>query len=106
MLVFTIIFSNFAKLPSDGMPYPLFVYAALLPWTYFSRSLDRSSFSVVAESNLITKVYFPRLIVPISATLVGLVDFAIAFFLLLVMMVFYGVMPSWKLALFLPIFLL
>jgi lipopolysaccharide transport system permease protein len=105
MLLFTLVFSNFAKLPSDGVPYPLFIYAALLPWGYFSRSLDRSSFSVVAESNLIKKVYFPRIIVPISAMLVGLVDFAIAFMLLLVMMVFYGVMPSWH-ALFIPLFVL
>ena len=105
MLLFTLVFSNFAKLPSDGVPYPLFVYAALLPWGYFSRSLDKSSFSVVAESNLISKVYFPRIIVPISAMLVGLADFAIAFFLLLVMMAFYGVMPSWE-TLFMPLFLL
>jgi lipopolysaccharide transport system permease protein len=105
MLLFTLVFSNFAKLPSDGVPYPLFAYAALLPWGYFSRSLDRSSFSVVAESGLISKVYFPRIIMPISALLVGLVDFAIAFVLLLVMMVFYGVMPSWQ-ALFIPVFLL
>ena len=88
MLLFTLVFSNFAKLPSDGVPYPIFAYAALLPWGYFSRSLDKSSFSIVAESNLISKVYFPRIIVPISATLAGLVDFAIAFLLLLVMMVF------------------
>ena len=105
MLLFTLVFSNFAKLPSDGVPYPLFAYAALLPWGYFARSLDKSSFSMVAESNLISKVYFPRIIVPISATLVGLVDFAIAFLLLLVMMAFYGVMPSWE-AVFIPMFLL
>jgi lipopolysaccharide transport system permease protein len=105
MLLFTLVFGNFAKLPSDGVPYPIFIYAALLPWGYFSRSLDKSSFSVVAESNLISKVYFPRIIVPISAMLVGLVDFAIAFLLLLVMMVFYGVMPSWE-TLFMPMFLL
>ena len=105
MLMFTLVFSNFAKLPSDGVPYPIFAYAALLPWGYFSRSLDKSSFSMVAESNLISKVYFPRIIVPISATLVGLVDFAIAFLLLLVMMAFYGVMPSWE-VLFMPMFLL
>lgn len=105
MLLFTLVFSNFAKLPSDGVPYPLFVYAGLLPWGYFARSLDKSSFSMVSESNLISKVYFPRIIVPISATLVGLVDFAIAFVLLLVMMAFYGVMPSWE-AFFIPVFLL
>lgn len=105
MLLFTLVFSTFAKLPSDGVPYPIFAYAALLPWGYFSRSLDKSSFSVVAESNLITKVYFPRIIVPISATLIGLADFVIAFSILLVMMVFYGVMPSWQI-LFMPMFLL
>ena len=105
MLLFTLVFSNFAKLPSDGVPYPLFVYAALLPWGYFSRSLDKSSFSMVAEGNLITKVYFPRIIVPISATLVGMIDFAIAFLLLLGMMAFYGVMPSWE-GLLIPLFLL
>jgi len=105
MLVFTVVFSKFAQLPSDGVPYSLFAYAALLPWGYFSRSLDKSSFSIVTESNLISKVYFPRIIVPISATLVGLADFAISFSLLLVMMAFYGVMPSWE-ALFIPMFLL
>lgn len=105
MLLFTLVFSTFAKLPSDGVPYPIFAYAALLPWGYFSRSLDKGSFSVVAESNLITKVYFPRIIVPISATLIGLADFAIAFSILLVMMVFYGVLPSWQI-LIMPMFLL
>src|ERR1043165_4367858 len=105
MLLFTLVFSNFAKLPSDGVPYPIFAYAALLPWGYFSRSLDKSSLSMVAEANLISKVYFPRIIVPISATLVGLVDFGIAFFLLLIMMAFYGVIPSWEVV-FMPMFLL
>ncbi len=104
MLMFTLIFSTLAKLPSDGVPYPLFVYSALVPWGYFSKSLDRSSFSMVAESNLITKVYFPRLIVPISATLGGLIDVAIAFLLLLAMMLFYGIAPSWPVV-FVPLFL-
>jgi len=106
MLLFTLVFSNFAKLPSDGIPYPLFVYAALLPWGFFSRSLDRSSFSVVAESNLISKVYFPRIIVPISATLVGLIDFVIAFVLLLIMMAYYQIMPRWEAFLVVPLLLL
>jgi lipopolysaccharide transport system permease protein len=97
MLVFTVIFSKIARLPSDGIPYPLFAYAALVPWTYFSKSLDRSGFSVVAESNLITKIYFPRLIIPFSATLGGLIDFGIAFLLLVAMMVWFGVLPTWKL---------
>jgi len=105
MLVFTVIFSKIARLPSDGIPYPLFAYAALVPWTYFSKSLDRSGFSIVAESNLITKIYFPRLIVPLSATLGGLIDFAIAFLLMVVMMVWFGVFPTWKLMV-LPFYLL
>ncbi|MDN5942120.1 MAG: ABC transporter permease [Nitrospira sp.] len=97
MLVYTVIFSKIARMPSDGIPYPLFAYAALVPWTYFSKSLDRSGFSVVAESNLITKIYFPRLIIPFSATLGGLIDFGIAFLLLVAMMVWFGVLPTWKL---------
>lgn len=105
MVVFTVIFSKIARFPSDGIPYPLFVYAALVPWTFFAKSLDRSGFSVVAESNLITKIYFPRLIIPLSATLGGLLDFAIAFLLLIAMMVWYGVFPSWNLMV-LPFFLL
>ncbi len=106
MLLFTLVFSNFAKLPSDGIPYPLFVYVALLPWGLFSKGLDKSSFSVVAESNLISKVYFPRIIVPIAATLVGLIDFLIAFALLLIMMAFYQMMPPWEAILAIPLLLL
>ena len=105
MLVFTVVFSNIARLPSDGIPYPLFAYAALVPWMYFAKSLDRSGFSVVAESNLITKIYFPRLIIPLSATLGGLIDFVIAFLLLIAMMVWFGVLPTWKLV-GVPFFLL
>jgi lipopolysaccharide transport system permease protein len=106
MLLFTLVFSNFAKLPSDGIPYPLFVYAALLPWGLFSKGLDKSSFSVVAESNLISKVYFPRIIVPIAATLVGLVDFLIAFALFMIMMAFYQTMPPWEAIVAIPLLLL
>jgi lipopolysaccharide transport system permease protein len=105
MVVFTVIFSKIARLPSDGIPYPLFAYAALVPWTYFSKSLDRSGFSVVAESNLITKIYFPRLIIPFSATLGGLIDFGIAFLLMVAMMVWFGVLPTWKLVV-VPFYLL
>ena len=105
MLLFTVIFSNIARMPSDGIPYPLFAYAALLPWTYFSKSLDRSGFSIVAESNLITKIYFPRLIIPFSATLGGLIDFGIAFLLMIAMMVWFGVFPTWKLVM-VPFYLL
>jgi lipopolysaccharide transport system permease protein len=105
MAVFTIIFDKIARFPSDGIPYPLFAYAALVPWTFFAKSLDRSGFSVVAESNLITKIYFPRLIIPLSATLGGLLDFAIAFLLLVAMMVWFGVLPTWKLVM-VPLYLL
>lgn len=94
MVIFTIIFGKFAKLPSDGIPYPLFSFCALLPWNYFSQSLSGSSDSLVGASNLITKVYFPRLVIPLSRVFAGLVDFAIAFMMLIGMLVWYGVMPG------------
>jgi lipopolysaccharide transport system permease protein len=105
VLTFTIIFDKFAKMPSDGLPYPVFSYAALLPWNYFSKSLNGSIVSVVDGANLITKVYFPRLLLPISATVSGLMDFGISFIFLLVMMAWYGIMPTWG-ALLLPCFVL
>ena len=105
MLVFTVIFSYWAKMPSDGFPYPVFAYTALLPWTYFAKSVERSGVSVVSEAGLIQKVYFPRLIIPIAATIGGLVDFVIAFVLLLGMMVWYGILPTWG-VLMLPVFVL
>lgn len=105
MIVFTVVFSVFAKMPSDGLPYPIFAYCALLPWSLFASALTRTSGSIVGQAGLISKVYFPRLIVPLSATLSGIVDFAIAFVLLLVMMAWYGVFPTWG-VLLLPIFLL
>src|SRR6266536_5678967 len=79
MVVFTVVFRKFGDMPSDGLPYPLFSYAALLPWEYFAKSLNSSISSVVANSPLITKVYFPRLLLPISATLSGIIDFGISF---------------------------
>jgi len=94
MIVFTLIFGHFAKFPSDGVPYPIFAYCGLLPWTFFSTALTQSSNSLVVNSNLISKVYFPRLIVPISSCLAGLVDLAIAAVVLLGMMIFYHVTPS------------
>ncbi len=103
MVVFSAVFGSFAKIPSDGVPYPIFAYVALLPWNYFSGAFSRSGQSLVGSANLITKVYFPRLIVPISAALAGLVDFAIAFVILLGMMLFYGIRPTaalWTLPLF------
>ena len=105
MVVFTIIFDKIARFPSDGIPYLLFAYAALVPWTFFAKSLDRSGSSVVTQSNLITKIYFPRLIIPLSATLGGLLDFAIAFLLLVAMMIWFGVLPTWKLVV-VPFYLL
>lgn len=105
MVVFTVVFSNLAHMPSDGLPYPIFAYTALLPWTYFARSFERSGTSLVGEANLIKKVYFPRLIIPISATLGGLVDFAVSLVILLGMMAWYGIVPTWG-VLTLPLFLL
>jgi len=104
MIIFTIIFGTFAKLPSDGLPYPIFSYCALLPWTYFARSLGDSSDSLVGSSHLITKVYFPRLILPISKVFSGLIDFAIAFAILLGMMAWYRIAPT-KGLLALPLFI-
>ena len=97
MLVFTLFFGRLAKVPSDGIPYPLFSYAALLPWQLFAYALTESSNSVVANERLITKVYFPRLVVPLASILAGLVDFVIAFTLIIGMMVWYGIKPTWAL---------
>jgi homopolymeric O-antigen transport system permease protein len=105
VVAFTVIFDQFAKMPSDGLPYPVFSYAALLPWNYFASSLNRSIGSVVEGANLITKVYFPRLLLPISATVSGLIDFTISFIFLLLMIAWYGIIPTWG-ALLLPCFIL
>jgi lipopolysaccharide transport system permease protein len=94
MLIFSIIFGRLAKLPSSGIPYPLFAFAALLPWQLFSGALSRASASLVANRNLLTKVYFPRLIIPLSAASAGLVDFAISLVVLVVLMLVYGVAPT------------
>jgi lipopolysaccharide transport system permease protein len=94
MLVFTIFFGRLAKMPSEGMPYPIFVYLGLLPWTYFANTVSTSGNSLVGSANLITKIYFPRLIVPASASLAGLLDFFIAMFVLGILMIHYQVMPS------------
>ena len=105
MLVFTIFFGHLVGVPSDGLPYPIFAYTALLPWQLFSRALTDASTSLVVNERLITKVYFPRLLIPLSAVLASLVDFAIAFVLLLGMMVFYGIVPTGS-VLMLPLFVL
>jgi lipopolysaccharide transport system permease protein len=104
MLVFTIFFGRLAKVPSDGIPYPLFSYSALLAWQLFAYSISESSNSVVGSERLITKVYFPRLVIPIASILAGLVDFAIAFVLVIAMMAYYRVHPGWGI-LSLPLFI-
>ena len=105
MVVFSLFFGRLAKIPSDGIPYPIFAYAALVPWTYFSLSLAQSSQSLVGGSSMITKVYFPRLVMPTASTLAGLVDFSLAFLVLIGMMLYYGMQPTAATAL-LPLFLL
>src|SRR6266850_4489572 len=105
MLVFTLFFGRLAKLPSQNLPYPVFYFAALVPWTYFAYALQMTTNVVVDNQRLITKVYFPRLILPISATLSGLVDFAIGFVVLAIFTVAYGIRPALA-ALWLPALLL
>ncbi len=105
MLIFTIFFGRLAGMPSDGVPYPLFAYAGLLPWTFFSNAVTNSGNSLVGNSNLITKIYFPRMIIPAASVAAGLVDFAIAFGLLLVLMFYYAVGLSVNL-LMLPVLLI
>ena len=100
MVVFTIFFGHLAKVPSDGLPYPIFVYTALLPWQFFSGGISSSGNSLVANSHLISKVYFPRMIIPAASLGAGFLDFLIAFVLLMVMMVYYGVFPGAALLLF------
>ena len=105
MIVFTIVFGNIAKINSEGIPYAIFSYTALVPWTYFSSTLTDSSKSLISSSNLITKVYFPRLVIPIAPALAKLVDFGISFLILIGMMVWFGITPSiW--AAFIPLFVL
>ena len=105
MLVFSLFFGKLAKMPSDGLPYPLFAFAALVPWTFFVYSLTQSSNSVVQSANLIRKVYFPRLAIPITSVLSGAVDFFLAFIVLLLMMPFYSIAPTWNIV-WLPFFFL
>jgi len=94
MVVFSVFFGNLAKMPSDGVPYPLFAYSALVPWTFFANGLAQSADSLVGSANLLRKVYFPRLAIPIAAVLGGVIDFVIAFVVLIGMMAFYGVVPT------------
>jgi len=106
MIIFTIVFSKVAKLPAGvSAPYPIMVYAAMLPWVFFSTSLAEASMSLIGNSNLITKVYFPRMIVPTASIITSLVDFLISFCLLFILFLWYGYFPSWQI-LVLPVFLL
>lgn len=105
MVIFTLFFGRLAKIPSDGVPYSLFAFTALVPWTFFSTGLSQASNSLIGSSHLITKVYFPRLIVPMASVLAALVDFALAFGVLLVMLFARGFIPG-AAVVFLPVFLL
>lgn len=105
MIVFTIIFGKLAKLPSGNVPYPILVFAAMLPWQFFANGLSDSSGSLIANANMLTKVYFPRLVVPASTVIVSLIDFFISFVILIALMICYRFTPSWYI-IALPLFLL
>lgn len=105
MIVFTIVFGRLAKLPSGGVPYPILVFAAMLPWQFFANALSECSNSLISNANLISKVYFPRLIVPGSAVIVSFVDFMISGIILLALMAWYNFVPSWRI-LTLPLFII
>ena len=105
MVIFSLFFGRLAKVPSDGLPYPIFSYAALVPWTFFATALTQASNSLVLSANMVKKIYFPRLTLPIATVLAGVIDFAIAFIVLLGMMLFYGLAPTIN-VLWLPLFLL
>src|SRR5258706_1073157 len=105
MVVFSLFFGRLARMPSDGIPYPIFSFAALVPWSFFANGLSQSSNSLVGSSNLITEVYFPRLIIPLASSFSGVADFLIAFAVLIVMMLYYGLLPTFN-VLWLPLLLL
>ena len=105
MVVFSIFFGRLANIPSDGIPYPIFSFAALVPWTFFANGLTNASNSLVGSANLLKKVYFPRLVIPIAAVSAGVVDFVLAFVVLLGMMLFYAIVPTWN-VIWLPFFVL
>jgi len=105
MVVFSLFFGKLAGISSDGIPYPIFTYTALLPWTFFANGVSQASKNLVGNANLITKIYFPRLIIPFSSIITGLLDFIIAFTVLLGMMFFYGIRPTVA-TIWLPLFLL
>ncbi len=96
MVVFSIFFGKLAKMPSDGIPYPLFSFAALVPWSFFANGLSQASNSLVGSAHLITKVYFPRLSIPVSSVMSGIIDFVLSFIVLLGIMAYYGTFPTWN----------
>jgi len=106
MVVFSLFFGQLAKIPSEGVPYPIFSYAALLPWTFFANGISQAANSVVGGASLISKVYFPRLLTPLSAVLTSVVDFALAFIVLIGMMLFFRIYPTWNALWFFPFLLL
>jgi len=106
MLVFTFVFDRVANLPTDGIPYEVFSFTALLPWGLFVTALNQGSRSLVAHNNMVTKIYFPRLILPMASVFAGLVDFIIAFVILIVLMIYFQVTPAWQYLWTLPFFLL
>lgn len=105
MIVFTVVFGKLAKLPSGGAPYPILVFTAILPWQYFANALSEASNSLISNQNMISKIYFPRIIMPTSTIIVALTDFVISFVLLGITMAIYRFVPSWKIV-FMPLFLL
>ena len=105
MAIFALVFGRLAKMPSDGLPYPVFYYTALLPWTYFAGALTHATNSVVEHQSMVTKVYFPRVLLPVSAVLSGLADFALAFSVLIGLVLVYGIVPTAAILLW-PLFLL
>jgi homopolymeric O-antigen transport system permease protein len=96
VFIFTVVFGHFARMPSDGAPYAVFAFSAVLPWNYFAEAVRRSSNGLVQDGELVRKVYFPRLVMPLASVIAPLVDMAIAFGVFLVVMLFYGVMPTWR----------
>ena len=105
MVVFSLFFGKLAKMPSDGIPYPLFSFAALVPWSFFANGLSQASNSLVGSAHLITKVYFPRLSIPLSSVISGIIDFVLSFVVLLGIMAYYGTFPTWN-VIWLPFLLL
>ncbi len=96
MIVFTVVFGKLAKMPSEGVPYPVLVFAAMLPWQFFAGALAESSNSLISNINMVSKIYFPRLILPVSKVLVSLVDFLISFVLLIILMIWFNQLPDWR----------